>query len=451
MNRRTFVSSLAVAGAAAATSSRLFGATGGKRPTLGIIGCGWYGGVNYNVFTRCGDFEVTGLADVNTNNLKKTLELVAQHQQEVPQTYANYRDMLAKNPPDIVIIATPDHWHALQTIDAIQAGCDVFLEKPIGVDVIEGEAMVAAARKYDRVVQVNTQRRSNPLYLEARDKYMLSDRMGKISLVETYSYLGIEGYSAGPRPTVPVPDHLDYETYAGPAEKQPYKEIIEDRGWRSFMAYGNGIIGNVGVHMLDKVRMLMDLRWPEYVHSTGGIYVNKNSFSDVSDTQHSTFHYPDLDVSWEHRLWGASPIPQRHWSDQWGARFLGEHGTLNLTMYEYTFTPKDGGAIEGRNMMSESGDLENINFRNGGVFQVAEDNHVKDFLAARETRGRPLADIEEGHISSAMCELANMSVALGRPVAYDPTTRTVPGDTEATAKLARPYRAPYEHPDPAKV
>ena len=150
-------------------------------------------------------------------------------------------------------------------------------------------------------------------------------------------------------------------------------------------------------------------------------------------------------------MWGASPIPRRHWSDQWGARFLGEHGTLNLTMYEYTFTPADGSPREGRNMMSKSGDLENIDFGNGGVFQIAEDNHVKDFLKARETRGRPLADIEEGHISSAMCELANLSIDLGRPLAYDPATRTIPGDAEATARLARPYRAPYVHPDPAKV
>ena len=451
MNRRTFVSSLAAAGALAATSSRLRAASGGQRPTLGIIGCGWYGGVNYEVFARCGDFQVTGLCDVNTKHLQKTLGMVAKHQHEVPKTYADHRQMLAEAPPDIVIIASPDHWHALQTIDSIKAGCDVFLDKPIGVDVIEGEAMVAAARKYDRVVQVNLQRRSNPLYLEARDKYMRSGRLGKIALVETYSYLGIEGWSAGDRPTIDVPAHLDYEAYAGPAAKQPYKAVIEDRGWRSFMAYGNGIIGNVGVHMLDKVRMLLDLGWPEYVHSTGGIYVHKNSFSNVSDTQHSTFHYPDLDVSWEHRMWGASPIPKRHWSDQWGARFLGENGTLNLTMYEYTFTPADGGAIEGRHMMSTSDDLENIDFGRGGVFQVAEDNHVKDFLAARVSRSRPLADIEEGHISSSMCELANLSIDLGRPLAYDPATRTVPGDAEATARLARPYRAPWVHPDPATV
>ena len=453
MNRRSFISSVAIAGAAVATHpSRLLGAEEKSRPKLGVIGCGWYGGVNLGVFARCTNVEVVALCDVNTQHLQKTLQLVAQHQQSVPRTYADFREMLAAGPLDIVIVATPDHWHALPAIAAMKAGVDVYLEKPIGVDVIEGEAMVAAARKYNRVVQVNTQRRSNPLYLEAREKYMRSGKLGKIGLVETYSYLGIEGWSAGALPDAPVPAHLDYEAFAGPAPKLPYKAIMEDRGWRSFMEFGNGITGNVGVHMIDKVRMLLGLGWPQSISSTGGIYVHKKSFSNVSDTQRSVFHYPDLDVSWEHRMWGRSPIPPRHWSDQWGARFLGEHGTLNLTMFEYVFEPANRGPREGRHMLSTSGDLENVDFgRAGEAFQETENRHVLDFMAARETRSRPLADIEEGHISSAMCELANVATQLGRAIVYDPKTRTVPGDTEATRHLARPYRSPWQHPDPASV
>lgn len=453
MNRRTFISSLAVAGAATAVNpNRLFGADAKPRPKLGVIGCGWYGGVNLEVFARCTDVEVVALCDVNTQHLEKTLQLVAKHQPSAPRTFTDYREMLAAGPLDIVIVTTPDHWHALPAIAAMKAGADLYLEKPLGVDVIEGEAMVAAARKYNRVVQVNTQRRSNPLYLEARDKYLRSGRLGKIALVECYSYLGIEGWKPGAMPDAPVPAHLDYEAFAGPAPKLPYKAIMEDRGWRSFMEFGNGIIGNVGVHMIDKVRLLLDLGWPEAVSSTGGIYVHKNSFSNVSDTQHSVLHYPDLDVSWEHRMWGRSPIPPRHWSDQWGARFLGENGTLTMTMYEYVFEPAKGGGREGRHLLSTSGDLENIDFgRAGDAYKETEDRHVLDFMAAREKRSRPIADIEEGHISSACCVLANLAQELGRPLRYDPKTRTVPGDAEATQRLARPYRAPWVHPDPAKV
>ena len=452
MNRRTFISSLAVAGAATAVSSkRLFGASSSSRPTVGVIGCGWYGGVNLEVFARCTDVEFVALCDVNAKHLEKTLKLVAQHQQAVPRTFTDYRDMLANDAPDIVIVATPDHWHALPAIAAMKAGADVYLEKPIGVDVIEGEAMVAAARKYDRVVQVNTQRRSNPLYLEARDKYMRG-RLGKIGLVECYSYLGIEGWQSGPMPDSPVPAHLDYETFAGPAPKLPYKAIMEDRGWRSFMEFGNGIIGNVGVHMIDKVRMLLGLGWPDSISSTGGIYVHKKSFSNVSDTQRTVLHYPDLDVSWEHRMWGRSPIPPRNWSDQWGARFIGEDGTLNLTMYEYVFESAKRDVREGRHMLSTSGDLENVDFsRAGDAYADTETRHVLDFMAARETRSRPLADIEEGHISSACCVLGNLAQELGRSLRYDPKTRTVPGDANATERLARPYRGPWQHPDPTKI
>jgi len=441
-----------VAGAAVATSSRLFAATSGPRPKVGIIGCGWYAGVNFEALARNSGVDVVSLCDVNEHNLQKTLKLVARYQAAVPRTFVDYREMLAPGAHDIVIVATPDHWHALPAIAAMKAGADVYLEKPVSVDVIEGEALVAAARKYDRVVQVNTQRRSNPLYLEARDKYLTSGRLGKIGLVETYSYLGSEGWSPGPVPDAPVPAHLNYDLWTGPAPLLPFKAIKEERGWRSFMEYGNGSIGNLGVHMLDQVRWLLGLGWPEAIYSSGGLYVGKKSFSNVTDTQRSVFRYPGLDVSWEHRFWGVSPIPQRHWSDQWGARFVGEHGSLNLTMLEYAFTPADGGPREGVHMLSKTGDLNHVEFSGQDkVYRETEDRHVLDFLRARENRSRPIADIEEGHISSACCELANLSLDLGRTLRYDPKTRTVPGDAEATRRLARPYRAPWVHPDPATV
>jgi len=452
MNRRTFVTSMAAAGAVVATGSRLFAADSKPRAKVGIIGCGWYGGVNLTALARNVGVDFVSLCDANERSLRETLQMVARYQTAVPRTFADYRDMLGSGEHDIVIVATPDHWHALPAIAAMKAGADVYLEKPVSVDVIEGEALLAASRKYGRVVQVNTQRRSNPLYLEARDKYIRSGRLGKIGLVETYSYLGSEGWSAGPMPDAPVPAGLNYDLWTGPAPLLPFKAIKESRGWRAFMEYGNGPIGNLGVHMLDQARWLLGLGWPEWVSSSGGIYVEKASFSNIPDTQRSGFHYPDLDVSWQHRLWGGSPIPQRHWSDQWGTRFIGEKGTLNLTMLEYVFTPAGDGPREGVHMLSKTGNLENVDFsRDGQAYTETENRHVLDFMRARENRSRPIADIEEGHISSACCELAILSQQLGRPVAYDPKSRTVPGDPEATRLLARSYRAPWVHPDPAVV
>jgi predicted dehydrogenase len=451
MNRRTVVFTLATAGAAVAASPRLLAQAAPPRLRIGVIGCGWYGGVNLGVFARCTPVEVVALCDPNRKSLANTLKQVAGIQSTAPRTCADYREMLASDAPEVVIVATPDHWHALPAIAAMQAGADLYLEKPIGLDVVEGEALVAAARKYNRVVQVNTQRRSNPLYAEARDRYIRTGRLGRISLVETYSYL--HGRPAGLIPDAAVPAHLDYELWAGPAPKVPFKAPIEDRGWRMFREYGNGQIGDLGVHMLDKVRWLLGLGWPESVVSTGGILADTPPYTaNITDTQRSTFRYPGLEVSWEHRTWGPAPMPARIWSDLWGARLIGENGTLNLTMLEYVFTPADGGPREGRHLLSKTGNLENIDFQApSNPYEETENRHVQDFLQARTVRARPVADISEGHISSAMCQLANLSLQLDRPVAYDPATRTVPGDAEATRLLARPYRGPWVHPDPAKV
>ncbi|HEX9783506.1 MAG TPA: Gfo/Idh/MocA family oxidoreductase [Opitutaceae bacterium] len=450
MDRRNFVSSLAVAGAAVAAGSRLFAADAKPRPQVGVIGCGWYGGVNLGIFARTVGANFVSLCDVSTKALENTLQTVAKQQQTAPKTFEDYRDMLRTVEHDIVIVTTPDHWHALPAIAAMKAGADVYLEKPVSVDVIEGEALVAAARKYGRVVQVNTQRRSNPIYAEAREKYIRSGRAGAIGLVETYSFLPAR--RTGVLPDAEPPPHLNYDLWTGPAPLTPFKAVKEVNGWRSFMEYGNGAIGDLGVHMIDKVRWMLGLGWPESIQSTGGIYVDKEASSNISDTQRSVFHYPDLDVSWEHRTWGASPIPERQWSDQWGARFIGKNGTLNITMLEYVFTPAGKGSREGFHMLSKTGDLENIDFNSDpNPYAETEDRHVLDFMRARETRSRPIADIEEGHISSACCELANLAQQLGRVLTYDPKTRTIPGDAEATRLLARTYRSPWKHPDPATV
>lgn len=453
MNRRKFVSSLAVAGAAFSVGTRLSAVGAKPELRLGIIGCGWFGGVNYEAFARVANLNVVSICDPNAQNLEKTRQSIAGRQSKSPLAFADYRKMLEAEPLDVVIVATPDHWHALPAIAAMKAGADVYLEKPISVDVLEGEALVATARKYDRIVQVNTQRRSNPLYSEMRDKYLDSGRLGRIGLVECFSYLGLEGWSAGPIPDAEAPAHLDYDLWTGPAPMLPYKGIMEDRGWRSFMEFGNGVIGNLGVHTIDQVRWLLGLGWPQSISSTGFRFA-KESFSNTTDTQRTVLQYPDLNVSWEHRMWGRSPIPQRHWSDQWGARFVGSEGTLTVTMFEYVFAPADGGPREGVHMLSKTGDLENVNLSAAGQGYVETENrHVRDFMASRDARGSklPVADIEQGHISTACCILGNRSLELGRPLAYDPATRTVPGDAEATRLLARDYRTPWDHPDPEKV
>ena len=253
MNRRTFVTSLAAAGAVAATP-RIFASESSSPIKVGLIGCGWFGNVNLGTLRRTAKIEVVSLCDVNRKFLSDTVATVMKDQSTSPATYADYREMLKAHQHDIVIVATPDHWHALPAIAAMKAGADVLLEKPIGVDVLEGEAMLAAARKYKSVVQVNLQRPSVPLYHQAREKYLESGVMGRIGLVEMFCHLGHRRSNVVPE-TSP-PEHLDYEFWIGPAPKIPFMNAFEKAGWRHHMEFGNGTIGDMGVHLFDLVRWL---------------------------------------------------------------------------------------------------------------------------------------------------------------------------------------------------
>ncbi len=439
-----------MAGGAVAANPSLLASTSGPLPRLGLIGCGWYGGIDLENFMRNVGVDVVSLCDVNDEAIAATLKSVAKYQASVPRTFRDFRDMLKSGHHDIVIVGTPDHWHALPALEAMKSGADVYLEKPCSVDVIEGEALVAASRKYGRVVQVNTQRRSTPHLIEAREKYVRSGRLGTVGLVECYCYVHMRLDTE--TPDAAPPSGLDYDLWSGPAPFRPFKEGKQSRGWRAYMEYGNGIIGDMGVHMFDLTRWMLGLGWPDVVQSSGGIYVDRQSSANISDTLRSVFRYPGLDVSWEHRTWGASPIPDRLWTDQWGARIIGKNGSLNMNIMGYEFIPADGGAHEGVHLLSKTGNLDNIDVTSTkDVLAVTEKNHALDFMRARQARARPVADISEAHISSSCCELANISLQLGRPVSYDPASRTVRGDHEATGLLARTYRSPWIHPDPDTV
>jgi predicted dehydrogenase len=331
----------------------------------------------------------------------------------------------------------------------MKAGADVYCQKPISLDVVEGQAMLAAARKYQRVVQIGTQRRSTPHLIEARDDILRSGKLGKIGLVEIYCY-----YHMRARKNPPVADppaHLDYEMWTGPAPMLPWNELRHPRSWRAFMEYGNGIVGDMCVHMLDMVRWMMDLGWPKRISSSGGILVDKASAANITDTQSATFDYGDLQIVWQHRSYGDPPDPKY----PWGATFYGDKGTLKASVQSYDFTPrgKDAGPPIHRDVTYELEKYPEDQTEKDLEKHVAPAirGHMRDFLRCIGTRGKPVADIEQGFISSTACILANLSQQLGRTLAYDPATGLVTGDAEATKLLALPYRGPWKHPDPADV
>jgi predicted dehydrogenase len=414
-----------------------------RPPRVGLIGTGWYGKCDLFRLIQVAPVEVVSLCDVDRRMLAEAADLTAQRQasHKRPRTYADYREMLKQKDLDIVLVGTPDHWHALQMIAAVESGADVYCQKPISVDVVEGEAMVAAARKHNRVVQIGTQRRSTPHLVEARE-IVREGKLGKIGLVETYCYYHMR--ATGRPPDTAPPAELDWEMWTGPAPMRPFNPIAHPRGWRAFMEYGNGIVGDMCVHMLDMVRWTMGLGWPKRVSSTGGIYVDKASIANISDTQTASFDFGDTEVIWQHRSWGDANDPKY----PWGATLYGDRGTLKMSVMSYDFIPNKGEAVH-KDVTYELEQYPEDRTEKDLERHVAPAirHHMQDFLHAIATRGKPVADVEEGHISTASCIMANMSMKLGRSLTWDADRRQFVGDEEADRLLRRPYRKPWKHPE----
>ncbi len=416
---------------------------------VGLIGTGWYGKSDLFRLIQVSPVEVVALCDVDKNLLSEAALMVSQRQKsrKKPRLYTDYQKMLVENGLDIVLIGTPDHWHALQCIDAIKAGAHVYVQKPISVDVMEGEAMVAAARKYNKVVQVGTQRRSTPHLIEAKKNIVDAGLLGKISHVEMCCYYHMR--NNGNPPVQQVPDFFDYEMWTGPAPMRAYDGLPHTRWWRTFMEYGNGIMGDMCVHMLDAVRWMLGLGWPKRISSTGGIYMDKEGKSNIPDTQTAVFEYDELNCVWQHRSWGTPADPEYPWAFS----IYGDKGTLKGSTMKYDFIPQGKDEKIHKEVMYEKEkypeDLKEARIELNAA--PATRLHMLNFLSAIENQTKPVADIEEGHISTASCILANLSMKTRRPMMYNPKTRQVTGDTEATALLQRAYRQPWMHPHPDSV
>ncbi len=416
---------------------------------VALIGTGWYGKSDLFRLIQVADVEVVALCDVDSKQLEEAGKLVAIRQKsgKVPALYEDYKELLAKEKPEYVLIGSPDHWHALMAIDAVKSGAHVYLQKPISVDVIEGEAILAAARKYDRKVQIGTQRRSTPHLVQAKKEIIDSGRLGKISHAEVCCYYHMRNRSHPD--VIPVPENVNYDLWAGPAPMLPYRGILH-RGWRAFMEYGNGIVGDMCVHMLDAVRWMLDLGWPVQVTSTGGIYVDKASISNISDTQTAIFEFHELNVIWQHRTWG-NPVDQDY---PWAFKIYGEKGMLAGSPMRADFYPvgKED-PIHYEVVYEKEQYPEDVTEKDIEIHAApATREQMKDWLQAIDTNTLPVADVLQGHISTASCILANMSMDLGgRPLKYDPKTMTVVDDEEATALLRRPYRDGYVHPEPREI
>ncbi len=305
--------------------------------------------------------------------------------------------------------------------------------------------MVAAARKYGKVVQVGTQRKSTPHLIDAKKTIVDAGLLGKIKHVEMCCYYHMR--ANGNPPLQEVPQYLDYKKWTGPAPLRPYDGIPHRRWWRTFMEYGNGITGDMCVHMYDTVRWMLQLGWPKKITSTGGIYVQTEGKSNISDTQTAIFEHDHLNCVWQHRTWGAPADPEYPWS----FKLYGDKGTLSGSTMKADFVPynKDEEAIHFEVVYEKEKYPEDLKEKDIELNAApATRRHMIDFLNAIDNNKKPIADIEEGHISTASCILANISMQLNRPLSYDPVSKSIVGDSEATALLQRTYHNGYEHPLP---
>jgi len=441
MDRRHFFGAASAATLAAAADRSPVRADVTKLLRVGLIGSGWYGRVNLRnllIATKGNaNVEIVALADPH----KKHLDEVAGEVETVwkktrPAVYQDFRDMLKPKNLDAVIVGSPDHWHALHAIAAMNAGADVYCEKPICHTIDEGKAMAETAMKLSRIVQIGTQRRSTPHVIRAKD-FIKSGKLGRIGMVKTCCYYNMRS-TENPPDSAPPAD-MNWDLWVGPAPMVKFNKLYHPRSWRAFEAYGNGIVGDMFVHMLDTARFILGFGFPKTVSSTGGIFVQKAAKADIPDTQSIQLHYDDLTVTWEHRTYGR-PDDEKY---PWAVFFYGEKGVVKLDVEKWEFIPHGGGKAfaEKADLMPELADKDQpAHIVPGGL------GHMKNFLECVGTRKQAVANIDEGYISTAVSLLGNIAMKTGRTLQWNPVTQIVVGDDDANKFFRRDYRKPWIYP-----
>jgi predicted dehydrogenase len=415
IHRRAFLgsSAAAVVGSAARGGT----APASERLRIGVIGVRSRGLELAREFAKRGDVEVAAVADVDSSLFGKAVQEVEKASSKPPRVEADFRRLLDDPGIDAVVIATPDHWHALMTVMACQAGKDVYTEKPASHNVVEGRRMVEAARKYHRVVQMGIQRRSMPHVQEAI-KHLQSGGIGTVGMARAWILQKRPGIGA-PLPAA-VPAGVNYELWQGPALDQPFASNRFHYNWHWFWNWGTGEIGNNGVHGLDVARWGLGVDAPLTVTSAGGRFVFQDR--EVPDTQVVAFEFPKACIIWEHRLYDKHPLEGLGF----GIAFYGDAGVL--TIDEKGWKVQDGAEA-------------------GGKATAGLSAHLGNFVDCVKSRDWPTADIEVGHLTTRLCHLGNIAHRVGRKLSFDAASESFPGDAEANALLSRQYSSRFAMPD----
>lgn len=435
-NRRMFLAgSAATAGAALFPAPFVHGASKGRQYRTALIGSGWWGMNILREAVNAGQSKVVALCDVDEGQLESSADELSALTADAPKQYRDYRELLDKEDVEIAIIATPDHWHALQSIAAVQAGAHVFVEKPTGHTVRESRAMVNVARQSDRVVQVGMHRRIGPHHVSGME-FLKSGKVGKIGMVRMFAHGG--GGPEQPSANSEPPKGLDWEMYCGPAPLRPFNRKIHPGGFRNFLDFANGTLGDWGVHWLDQLLWWSEQQAPKSVYSTGGrpisgpaVATESEQTTDAPDSQVAVYEFDDFTATWEHRKFAGNDA-EKH---KIGCYFYGTNGTFHMGWRDgWTFYPSKGEVVHQDPQFDNEKDGHNV------------PPLWADFLKCIETGARPVADVEIGHRATNLSLLGMLSYKLGRSIRWDGDKEECPGDAEANALLAREYRGPWAYP-----
>ena len=441
-SRRTFLhTALRTAGAAAMTAasySRILGAN--DKVNVAVVGLGGRGQNHMDGYMDIADCRITALCDVNQAALERGQAKVAKKTGEAaPKGYGDMKDVFADKNVDAVSMPLPNHWHALATIWACQAGKDVYIEKPACYNIFEGKQMVAAARKYNRMVQVGSQSRSMPHKVKAMQ--LLSE--GVIGPVHTAKGLCFKRRkSIGHMADLDQPPvGIDWDKFLGPAPMRKFNELRFRYNWHWFWDTGNGDIGNQGIHEMDIARWGLGVGLPTSVSSTGGKYAYVDD-QETPNTQFASFDYGGKQqIQFEVRgiLTGnEGGLTRDRSGNVVGDLFYGTDGWMAVNgagfqVYKGEATEKDA--------------EKTMDVKNAGLKDTTP--HMENFIAACRSRNyKDLhADIEIAAASADLCHLANISYRLARTLKFDPAKMSFAGDAEANKMMTRDYRKPYVVPE----
>jgi len=439
IGRRAFLRSSA-AGLAAASlgAARALGAN--EKIIVGFVGCGGRGTQIATEIAPRPDVEIAWLCDADSGRAARAADAVEKKTGRRPKTSQDFRPMLDDKAVGALFNTTPDHWHALPTILACQAGKDVYVEKPASHNIWEGRQMIKAARKYSRIVQVGIQNRSAP-YVAAAVDHLRSGKLGRVHFIRV---LNMKDRSAiARRPDGAAPKEIDYDLWLGPAPKRPFNPNHCHGGWNWYWDYSGGDIVNDGVHQMDIARWLIGRETPRFAVAAGGRYVFDDD-TETPDTQSVLYDYGDLTMQFDLTLWTPylKKIPQSiRMSDtvfpEWMfcATRVEVYGSQGLMMMG-----RHGG---GWQVFGPDGKLAG---QNKGKFPG--ELHYQNFFECVRSRRRPNGDIEEGHLSTVLCHLGNISLRVGgRRLEYDGKKEAFVGDDEANALVKRAGREPWKIPE----